>query len=119
MINQGPDLGCPATDNGRPGALCLCGRAGFGYGLRDCSRQACGPGADAADAVSGVLAFGRSYCEEGMFFLLFFFFLPFLSLSLSIIYIPPKTKGKDFFKGKGGGGKGWEGKGKNKKGDGN
>lgn len=68
MINQGPDLGCPATDNGRPAALCLCGRAGFGYGLRDCSRQACGPsGADADDAVSGVLAFGRSYCEEGMF----------------------------------------------------
>lgn len=57
MINQQEGLGCGATGT-TANATCLCNNAGFAYGLRDCSNEACG-----ADVASSVLAYGVSYCS--------------------------------------------------------
>ncbi|KAK3382116.1 hypothetical protein B0T24DRAFT_1283 [Lasiosphaeria ovina] len=58
MLSQGPELGCP-TVNGAPDAACLCNKSNFGYGIRDCARQAC-PSAD----VGAVVNYGLTYCTS-------------------------------------------------------
>lgn len=51
-------FGCAAND-----AVCYCGNANFGYGIRDCASEACGSQEDAAQVIS----YGTSYCERMSF----------------------------------------------------
>jgi hypothetical protein len=52
MLALAPSLGC-AT----PEAACLCHNVNFGYGIRDCSNEACG-----AAVAATVIAYGNAYC---------------------------------------------------------
>lgn len=52
MLNKASDLGCSASD-----INCMCNNSDFGYGIRDCTVQAC----SSAD-VSAVSAAGASLC---------------------------------------------------------
>ncbi|KAL0473868.1 hypothetical protein QR685DRAFT_436556 [Neurospora intermedia] len=52
MVAQYSALGCAS-----PAPSCLCKNAKFGYGLRDCSNDACGTA-----VASSVIAYGSSYC---------------------------------------------------------
>ncbi|ODA82688.1 hypothetical protein RJ55_01196 [Drechmeria coniospora] len=54
MLAQYSQLGCASPD-----AACLCKKADFGYGLRDCSNRACGE-----SVASTVIAYGRSWCAS-------------------------------------------------------
>ncbi|KAK0630311.1 hypothetical protein B0T17DRAFT_218431 [Bombardia bombarda] len=56
MIGQAAELGCQPV-NGQPDAACLCGKPNFGYGIRDCSIQACAP-----SERSAVVDYGLAYC---------------------------------------------------------
>lgn len=62
MLSQAVQLGCPNV-NGQPDACCLCANANFGYGVRDCTNQACTSDADK----SAIIAYGLSYCAKGKF----------------------------------------------------
>jgi hypothetical protein len=53
MLALAPSLGCASND-----ANCLCSNPNFGYGIRDCSNQACG-----AEVASSVIAYGGTYCS--------------------------------------------------------
>jgi len=55
MLGKAAELGCP---NGTNDPSCLCKNVNFGYGLRDCSLQACG-----AAQESAVVAYGTEYCS--------------------------------------------------------
>lgn len=48
------EFNCQAGD-----VSCYCNNANFGYGVRDCSNQACSP-SDAAQAI----AYASSYCAS-------------------------------------------------------
>lgn len=52
MLQKAPSLGCSSTD-----VACLCKNADFGYGLHDCTAEACGP----AD-VAAIVAYSTQYC---------------------------------------------------------
>jgi hypothetical protein len=56
MLGQAQALGCSNTD-----AACLCRNVNFGYGVRDCSNQACPD----QNAVSSVISYGLAYCASG------------------------------------------------------
>jgi CFEM domain len=53
MLGLAVSLGCPSTD-----VACLCANQNFGYGVRDCSAQACPPGTD----LSGISQYALQYC---------------------------------------------------------
>lgn len=53
MMSLASSLGCSGSD-----AACLCSNPDFGYGIRDCSNQACG-----AEVASSVITYGSSYCQ--------------------------------------------------------
>ena len=57
LLGQADALGCPVVD-GQPDALCLCSNADFGYGVRDCSIQACPAGTD----TNSIISYGLAYC---------------------------------------------------------
>lgn len=54
MLAKAGELGCSNAD-----AACLCRNANFGYGVRDCSYQACG-----AEIGGQTVAFGAKYCKD-------------------------------------------------------
>ncbi|PGH23549.1 hypothetical protein AJ80_02329 [Polytolypa hystricis UAMH7299] len=54
MLDLGPSLGCGATD-----IQCLCSSIDFGYGVRDCSQEAC-PG----DDLNAIQAAGAALCDS-------------------------------------------------------
>lgn len=55
MLGQATELGCSASDYS-----CLCNNENFGYGVRDCSNEACGNASDAATVIS----FGTAFCQR-------------------------------------------------------
>merc|ERR1712169_160669 len=55
MLGQAAALGCSATD-----VACLCKNDNFGFGIRDCSYQACPPDTN----VAAIIAYGNSYCAS-------------------------------------------------------
>lgn len=46
------EFGCAAGD-----VTCLCSNQDFGYGIRDCSNQAC-----SAEEAASVISYGTNYC---------------------------------------------------------
>ncbi|WEW62020.1 hypothetical protein PRK78_007520 [Emydomyces testavorans] len=54
MLNKAPQLGCGNND-----MACLCSKIDFGYGVRDCTQQACG-GVD----LEKIVALGQSMCAS-------------------------------------------------------
>lgn len=60
MLGLAASLGCPAI-NGAPDTACLCSNVAFGYGIRDCSAQACPAGTDLAS----IYSYGVGYCAAG------------------------------------------------------
>lgn len=48
------EFGCATGD-----VTCYCTNQDFGYGIRDCSTEACG-----SDVASQVIAFGTAYCQS-------------------------------------------------------
>lgn len=60
MLAQETSLGCQPL-NGAPNVACLCSNVNFGYGIRDCSIQACPAGTD----VGSILQYGVNYCALG------------------------------------------------------
>ncbi|EAQ92535.1 hypothetical protein CHGG_00770 [Chaetomium globosum CBS 148.51] len=54
MVAQYSALGCPSPSD----SYCLCGKADFSNGLRDCSNGACG-----AVVGSSAIAYGSAYCS--------------------------------------------------------
>ncbi|KAH7021138.1 uncharacterized protein B0I36DRAFT_29356 [Microdochium trichocladiopsis] len=55
MLGLAGSLGCEATN-----AQCLCNNQDFAYGIRDCSRQACGD----EQVANQVIAYGVQYCAN-------------------------------------------------------
>jgi hypothetical protein len=58
MLGQASALGCSSTD-----VACLCKNQNFGFGIRDCSYQACPPNTD----IAAIIAYGNTYCASGEF----------------------------------------------------
>ena len=56
MVSQYSALGCASPTE----SACLCANVNFGYGLRDCSNDACGSNVEAA---SSAIAYGSAYCS--------------------------------------------------------
>lgn len=56
MLNLASSLGC----SGPTDVACLCTNDDFGFGIRDCTAEACPPNADR----SSVIDFGNMYCES-------------------------------------------------------
>jgi len=54
MLGQFASFGCSSAAD----VTCLCGDPRFGYGLRDCTIQACGQ-----DVFAAVQSFGNSVCQ--------------------------------------------------------
>merc|ERR1711881_527078 len=55
MLGQASALGCANDD-----AACLCANADFGYGVRDCTNEACPADADR----NAVIQYGLAYCSS-------------------------------------------------------
>ncbi|KAL8931254.1 MAG: hypothetical protein Q9211_007108 [Gyalolechia sp. 1 TL-2023] len=55
MLGQAQSLGCQPTD-----VACLCANQNFGYGIRDCTQEACPPTANRAQ----VIDFGTMFCAS-------------------------------------------------------
>lgn len=60
MLQEGPNYGCPNTDNGSPAPDCLCSKPAFAYGVRDCSTESCPDGTD----INQVSEYGLQYCQS-------------------------------------------------------
>ena len=60
LLGLSPSFGCPSAE-----ASCLCAEPNFGYGVRDCSNEACGN----ADVANQVISYGLAYCARKMDFL--------------------------------------------------
>lgn len=59
MLGQAVALGCPAS-NGIPDTTCLCSSLNFGYGVRDCTIEACPSGTD----TNVVIQYALNYCGK-------------------------------------------------------
>jgi hypothetical protein len=57
MLAAAGDFGCGSTN-----ITCLCADPRFGYGLRDCTNEACG-----SDVYSAVSSYGVSVCSGELF----------------------------------------------------
>jgi len=55
MVAQASQLGCASSSD----VACLCAKPNFGYGVRDCSAQACPAGTD----LSIINSFAIAYCS--------------------------------------------------------
>lgn len=60
MLKEGPNYGCPNTDNGGPAPDCLCSKPAFAYGVRDCSSESCPSGTN----ITQVSEYGLQYCQS-------------------------------------------------------
>lgn len=60
-VRVGPNLGCPATDNGQSAPTCLCNSTQFAYAIRDCAAESCPQGTN----IQQVNEYGIQYCQSG------------------------------------------------------